>query len=426
MSKRKILLISDDINVPTGVSIMSKNIMQSTSDTFDWVQYGGLQNHPNNQRVSMHGEIKVYGAEKFGNGQMLNEVIKIEKPDAIMFFTDPRFFIHLFQEEYDIRQNIPWMYYTIWDNEPAPHFNKPYYESCDGVFCISKLTEKLVNEVLNEPDKDLAENRVVKYVPHGLDENVFKPMSRKNKKFRNKINSILDFDPFDHQFIVLWSNKNMDRKKPHDIMTAFDNFMTDNELYFGDALLIMNTNPVGKHGGDLYQFKYDNIKNQNNIRFINNGSFKDEEMPYIYNLADIVVNNSDNEGWGLALTEAKLCSVPIMATNTGGMKDQILDDEGKYGDWVFPLEVDTINFMGNPVSSYIHESRVNISKIQEQLEDAFFNHTYDDLKALGLKGREHAIMKGHTNEIMCQRMTEAINDTIDSFEPRQKLKIKKF
>ena len=42
--------------------------------------------------------------------------MEIEKPDAIMHFTDPRFWIWLYQMEHEIRQNIPIMYYNIWDD----------------------------------------------------------------------------------------------------------------------------------------------------------------------------------------------------------------------------------------------------------------------------------------------------------------------
>lgn len=424
--KKKILLVSDDIRIATGVSIISKNMMKGTSDSFEWVQMGGLGNHPSDNKVSMYEGIKIYGAQGFGNAKSFRACVEMEKPDGILFFTDPNKFTHLFQEEYDMRKKIPWMYYNIWDNYPSPKFNKPYYESCDGLFCISKLTEEVVTDVLKNGEEDIAKDRVITYVPHGLDENLFKPMDRKSKKFKEKAISVLGFDPFDYQFIVLWSNKNTARKKSQDAMYAFDRFISRNNLYPHDALMIMNTNPMTNHGANLYESKYDLIENYNNIVFTDNGKFKDEEMPILYNVADIVINNSDNEGWGLAVTEAKLCGVPIMGTDTGGIKDQIRDDDGEFGEWAFPLEVDISSILGNPVAPYIYESEVDPEQIIKQLENAFFDYTYNDLKRIGKMGREHCIRKGHTNKIMCKRMKESIEKTLDNFTPRKRLKIKSF
>jgi hypothetical protein len=48
--------------------------------------------------------------------QVLQEIMNVEKPDAILHFTDPRFWGWLYSIEHEIRQNIPLMYYNIWDD----------------------------------------------------------------------------------------------------------------------------------------------------------------------------------------------------------------------------------------------------------------------------------------------------------------------
>lgn len=420
--RKKILIVSDDIRVPTGVSIMTKTIIEKTSDRFEWVQYGALKIHPNDKDVSLFEGIKIYGAERFGNEKMFRVCIEKENPDAVLFFTDPRQFTHLFQTEYDIRKKIPWMYYTIWDNEPAPHFNKPFYESCDGIFCISRLTEEVVTEVLGV----MSENKVLKYIPHGVDQNIFVPMDRNEPNFQKKVLKIFDFDPFEYDFVVLWSNKNMDRKKPQDAMLAFDRFMIDSDLDDKNALMIMNTNPISDSGGDLYQFKYDHLKNPHNIKFVQNGTIVGSDLPYLYNIADVLINNSDNEGWGLAVTEAKMCGIPVIATNIGGIKDQIMADEENIGAWAFPLFPKVKNFIGSPVADYIYESRYDIDDITDHLTNLFHDYNYEDLKNIGILGREHAIRMGHTSDMMTKMISDSIEETINSFSPREKLKIKRF
>ena len=55
-------------------------------------------------------------------------------------------------------------------------------------------------------------------------------------------------------------------------------------------------------------------------------------MHWLYNIADVQIQLSSNEGWGLALTEALMCGTPFIATVTGGMQDQMgfIDKNSNY------------------------------------------------------------------------------------------------
>ena len=44
--KKKILLLSDDLRLHSGVGTMSKEIVMGSSHIFDWVQIAGAINHP--------------------------------------------------------------------------------------------------------------------------------------------------------------------------------------------------------------------------------------------------------------------------------------------------------------------------------------------------------------------------------------------
>jgi glycosyltransferase involved in cell wall biosynthesis len=50
-----------------------------------------------------------------------------------------------------------------------------------------------------------------------------------------------------------------------------------------------------------------------------------EELNRYYNLSDVVVLPSVNEGFGLVLVEAALCKKPVIGTNSGGIPDIIQD-----------------------------------------------------------------------------------------------------
>ena len=75
--------------------------------------------------------LKILPFSGYGNQDVIREIMKHEQPDAIMIYTDPRFWDWLFHMEHEIRQNIPIFYYNIWDDLPYPMWNEPFYESVD-------------------------------------------------------------------------------------------------------------------------------------------------------------------------------------------------------------------------------------------------------------------------------------------------------
>ena len=80
----------------------------------------------------------------------IKQLIKMEKPDALMFITDPRYYEWLFNMENEIRNSIPMIYLQIWDSPvPYPLWNRSAYESCDLLLAISKQTKNINKVVLN-------------------------------------------------------------------------------------------------------------------------------------------------------------------------------------------------------------------------------------------------------------------------------------
>ena len=170
--RKKILLLCDDIRFTSGISTMAKEIVIGTSHRFNWVNLGAAITHPdqgkrfdvsqdtNGMAEITDSSVFIVPVSGYGNPDLLRQIIEMEKPDAIMFFTDPRYWIWLFQMENEIRKKIPMIYLNIWDDLPAPLYNKPYYESCDTLLAISKQTRNINELVLGEKAKD----KIIKYV----------------------------------------------------------------------------------------------------------------------------------------------------------------------------------------------------------------------------------------------------------------------
>ena len=160
--RKTILLLSDDLRMSSGIATMSKEFVIGMIHHYNFVQLGSAVNHPEKGKELDLSEdtatrtgveepfIRVIPWSGYGDPNILRQLIMRYRPDAIMMFTDPRYWRWLFDMEAEIRENIPILYYNIWDNIPAPMYNADYYASCDGLFAISKQTYGINNRVLEK------------------------------------------------------------------------------------------------------------------------------------------------------------------------------------------------------------------------------------------------------------------------------------
>jgi hypothetical protein len=158
--KPTILLLSDDLRMNSGIATMSRELVLSTVHKYNWVQIAGAITHPdkgnaydlsastNTMKNLKDAYVKLYPTDGYGNEKMLFQIIAAERPNALLHFTDPRFWGWLYALEKQIRDSIPICYLTIWDCIPYPIYNRPFYESCDALFAISKQTNNITKQVL--------------------------------------------------------------------------------------------------------------------------------------------------------------------------------------------------------------------------------------------------------------------------------------
>ncbi len=450
--RKKILLICDDIRVHSGVATVAKEIVVHTAHHFNWVQLGGAIKHPekgkkldlspdtNNLAGINDSSVIVYPVDGYGHPQFIRQIINIEKPDAIFLFTDPRYFIHVFNLEQEIRKNIPITYLNIWDDYPAPMYNRPYYESCDLLMGISKQTVNINKLVL----KGYEGNRLFKYIPHGKDENIYFPLDENDKDYQLSIQNL--FKGQKPKFVVFYNSRNIRRKQVPDTMLAFRAFLDSlPEDEAKDCFLVMKTEPVTDPGTDLPKVKeylFDE-KYKNNVKFIF-GKIEEKYLNHLYNIADVQILLTSNEGWGLANTEAILAGTPIIANVTGGMQDQMrfVDGDGnwftpdanipsnhrgtfkKHGEWAFPVYPTSRSIQGSPPTPYIFDDRCRWEDAADRIKECY-KLGRKELKRRGLKGREWAISDeaGFTSEHQGNRVIEAFKELFDTWKPREKYEL---
>ncbi len=451
--RKKILLICDDIRVHSGVATVGREVVVHTAHHFNWVNIAGSIQHPElgkrldlseatNQSTGIKdSSVILYPANDYGGPDMLRQIIKTEKPDAIMLITDPRYFIWLFAMENEIRKNIPIAYLNIWDDYPAPHYNKAFYEACDLLMGISKQTVNINKLVL----RDKADNKILRYIPHGLNENLFFPIDKNHEQW-NILQEFKKsyFEGKEYEFAVFFNSRNIRRKQIPDTMLAYKYFI--DQLSIEQAkkcVLVLHTELVSDHGTDLLAVQELLLNGEQYNVVYTNKILNSGEMNLLYNSTDCQILLTSNEGWGLSLTEAILVGNPIIANVTGGMQDQMrFEDENgewftpspeipsnhtgrykKHGKWAFPVFPTNRSIQGSPQTPYIWDDRCRPEDAAEQIM-AIYSLSKEERKAKGLEGRKWALEEaGFTGEKQGKRVIEAFDTLFKTWKPREKYEL---
>ena len=453
MAKKKILLLSDDLRMSSGVGTMSREFVMGTLHKYDWVQIGGAIKHPEEGNVVDISEsvqkdynikdayLKIYPISGYGNDEVLRSIMGIEKPDAILHYTDPRFWTWLYNMEHEIRQNIPIYYYNIWDDLPYPRWNEPFYESCDLIMNISRQTVNIVDNVCQKKPRTDWDNT---YVPHGINHTYFMPIDSLHKDY-DKVSKFKQhvFSGKKYDFVVFWNNRNIRRKLPGDVVMAFKTFC---DMLPKDeskkCALVMHTQPVDENGTDLPAVVNEMCPDYDVI--FSNEKLDNNQMCWMYNMADVTINIASNEGFGLGTCESLMCGTPIVVNVTGGLQDQCgfkkedgsyltVDDynddfqsnhRGKYkehGEWVFPVFPSNISLQGSPPTPYIFDDRPSFEDAADGLKH-FYDMGADGRQECGEKGVEFVQLEeiGMTAEHMSNRFIKDMDTAFEKWTPRKR------
>jgi glycosyltransferase involved in cell wall biosynthesis len=453
--RKKILLLCDDIRMTSGISTMAREIVVGTAHHFNWVNIGGAIQHPDQgKRFDLNGDtnkhagiedasVYLYPINGYGDPMFLKQMLALEKPDALMMFTDPRYWVWLFQMEHEIRKNIPIIYLNIWDDLPYPMYNKPFYESCDTLLAISKQTENINKCVLGE---EVAAEKVIKYVPHGINEKMFFPITSEHPEYLalQEFKKVI-YQGKEYDFTMLYNARNIRRKSVPDLMLAWKIFMDElSEDQRDKCAFVLHTQVVDENGTDLQAVKDMLFGNEEYNIIFDQNKYPSNIMNLLYNSTDVTALVSSNEGWGLSLTEAMMCGKPIIATVTGGMQDQMrFEDEngewikftpefgsnhrGKYkkhGNWSFPVFPSNHSLVGSVPTPYIFDDRAEPHDIAEQIMACYKSgKTYREF--IGQEARKWATSDESmmSAENMCKNVIEGIDETFAKWQPRHRFEL---
>jgi len=448
--RKKILILSDDIRTTSGIATMTREMVLGTCHHFNWINLGAtIKNPDEGKRIDLSEDsnkfngitdasVFLYPSSGYGTIERVRELLKIEKPDAIMLFTDPRYWEWLWVHEREIRSQVPILYLNIWDSLPYPIYNRGYYDSCDLLMAISKQTENINRVVLGEK----AKNKVITYVPHGINEDIFFPIDEKHEKW-NELQQFKKqlFNGKEYEFTLMFNSRNIRRKSFPDTLLAWKLFVDGLPEDKKDKVaFIAHTQPVDENGTDLNAV-IEMIwgKTPPNVFITGLNRFVPEQMNLLYNCSNAGILISSNEGWGLSLTEAMMCGKPIIANVTGGMQDQMRfeNENGEWiqfteefgsnhfgvykncGEWAFPVFPSNMSLIGSVPTPYIFDDRAD------------FRDAADQIRVLYDLGKEERTNKGKaarkwvtsdeammTSKNMAVNVINSIDKTLETFTPR--------
>jgi glycosyltransferase involved in cell wall biosynthesis len=407
MQKKKIIVLSDHALSTSGVGTQTRHLLNGLVNKGEWTfrQFGAAMKHNDYRTIVVNEDLIIKPIDGFGNRDLIRVTIATEKPDAILIFTDPRFFIWLFEMEDEVHQMCPILWWHVWDNHPYPKFNETLYQSTDLINCHSHMTYEMLKD--HFPDK-------TNFIPHAIPNDIFFPLSDTERASYKR--NLLGVNRVDH-FTGIWINRNARRKRPSDVLAAWKQMLDKMMLNEGHkkATLIMHTDPLDQEGPNLFAVA-EELGIMDNV-FFSKDRIEFDKMNILYNISDCCINISYAEGFGLGTLEAMQAGTPIVAVKTGGLTRQVVDHrDGSENGIALPVELQTL--VGSQMVPYIYEDYVTIETAAEGLYN-LFKKTPDEKNDLRKKVRDYAL-----SEFSYQKTVDdwhqTMKDTIENWRSTYK------
>jgi hypothetical protein len=333
---------------------------------------------------------------------------------------------------------------------------------------ISRQTHGLVKAVLDKECVNLEQNKIknwkegdeyvgktlIAYVPHGINHKVYHRIETEEElKALEKVRKELFKEKEDKiKFVLFFNNRNIRRKMIGDLLLAFRTFCEKiGKEKAEEVALVLHTQPIDENGTDITAIIRDLTPNLNIVLSINKADLK--TLNILYNIADVTVNGSSNEGFGLTTAESLMAGTPIIVNVTGGLQDQcgFLNDNykgnsetflnvndygvdeffsnhnGKYtrhGSWVKPVFPSTRSLQGSVPTPYIFDDRADYKEVAEIIFE-YYVTSKADRKAAGLSGREFLMNEEimMTADKMSENFIKFMEHGLKYWKPRKRLEV---
>lgn len=403
--KYKVVVLSDHALSTSGVGTQTRHLLEGMlkKECWSFRQFGAALKHSNYDTIAINKDFIIKPIDGFGDQDLIRKTLIMEKPDLIFIFTDPRFFVWLFEMEDEVHQICPIVWWHVWDNYPYPKFNDVFYQATDQINCHSHMTYEML--------KDTYPNKTA-WIPHTLPPHMFYRLSESDVK-QNKA-TLLGKDRQD-DFVAIWVSRNARRKRPSDMLLAWKKFI-DSQASTG-ATLIMHTEPTDHEGPNLFEVV--NLLGLQESVFFSRDRLEFQQMNVLYNISDVCLNTSYAEGFGLSTLESMMTGTPIIAPKTGGLTKQVWDSENNRANGV-ALDIQTQTLVGNQGVPYIYEDYASVEDMADALTQILNMKNKDREKYdnLSLQVEKYA-KKTFNYQKMIDQWSDSMIKTIKKFKKEE-------
>ena len=272
------------------------------------------------------------------------------------------------------------------------------------IVTISKVTDDIVKNVSPEVESI--------YHPHSIDTNIFNIM---DQNFVNQGKTQHFGKGQENRFRFFWNNRNARRKMSGSVLWWFNEWAE--KVGPQHVQLIMHTDPKDPNGQDLEAIMGE-LKATDGRIMLSKNKMNPPDLALLYNMVDCTINISDAEGFGLATLESLACGTPILVNMTGGLQEQVRDEEGNW--FGMGLEPASRAVIGSQEVPYIYEDRVSKEDFQHALT-MLYTMDKEARNKLGLEGRQH-VLKNYNFENYTKKWVEIFDNAIEkhgSWDKRQ-------
>ena len=323
MAPIRFLLVSTHTEQVTGYSKVSYNLLKqlSTLQPLIKIFHFGFQRTPARLPTParpLTGIIQYDAAanedpkeQGFGFNKF-KEYVDTVNPDIIMIYNDPIVINQFIQQVKDVPKSWKlWVYLDQVYKGADMGLLRNIENASDRILCFTEEWKKYLMTRLTTP------NIKIDVLEHGIDSLVFKPLSDGE---RAGIRKNLNLKSSDKVFLNM--NRNSQRKRLDLTIMAFARLLKK----FPDApyhlLLVTGVKP---EGGAFYQplqiylnelelLGLDNLKYGTRVTIVDTTApqayFNDDAINQLYNVADVGINTSAGEGFGLCQLEHMATGAP--------------------------------------------------------------------------------------------------------------------
>lgn len=331
----RFVLVSTHIDQTTGYSKVSYNLLKQLSTLVPKIKvfHYGFQRHPQSANIrKLPTGINVYDAaanedpkeEGFGFNK-IHEYLDMVNPDIVMIYNDPLVIYRFIESmKHDPKSSTYklWLYLDqVYEGIAQPVMDK-LRNHADRVYCFTDYWKTKLLQY--------GEFKDVQILEHAVDPTIFSVLSAENRQSIRKGLAI----PND-AIVVLNANRNSQRKRLDLTIMAFARLLKQNpdKPYY----LLIATN-ISPQTGAYYDVPRIITRELQKVelpiamvqRFVLIDTappnvISDDGINQLYNAADIGLNTSDGEGYGLCQLEHMYTGAPQVVTDVGSYRT-FLDD----------------------------------------------------------------------------------------------------